>query len=49
MLLVTQGARDPPLKKIIVTRVGSKVNIEVAYVINGSNTSQYLGIAYDDK
>lgn len=34
-------------QNITVTRVDAKIHIEVAYVINGTNSSQYLDITYD--
>lgn len=34
-------------KSISVTRIDAKVNIEIHYVINGTNSSQYLYVTYD--
>ena len=34
-------------QSITVTRVDAKIHIEVAYVVNGTNSSQYLDITYD--
>lgn len=34
-------------KSIQVTREDSKIHIDISYVINGTNTSQYLDLIYD--
>ena len=34
-------------QSITVTRVDAKIHIEVSYVVNGTNSSQYLDITYD--
>lgn len=34
-------------KSISVTRVDAKINIEIHYVVNGTNSSQYLYVTYD--
>ena len=34
-------------QNITVTRVDAKIHIEVTYVVNGTNSSQYLDITYD--
>lgn len=34
-------------KDIQITRKDAEIHIEVSYVINGTNTSQYLNIVYD--
>ena len=34
-------------QNITVTRVDAKIHIEVTYIVNGTNSSQYLDITYD--
>ena len=41
------GEQRITFQNITVTRVDAKIHIEVTYVVNGTNSSQYLDITYD--